>query len=79
VGKVNLSNIDKYVIEKVRERRQELDISQAKLAIELDVSDSFIGNIESPKHPSHWNIGHLNELAKVLDCSPKDFVPKEAL
>jgi transcriptional regulator with XRE-family HTH domain len=73
------SKIDKYVIQKVRERRIEFGLSQASLAVELDLSDSFVGNIESPKHSSRWNLKHLNKLAKILKCSPRDFLPEKPL
>lgn len=73
------SEIDQYVINKVRERRLELNISQAALANELDVSLSFIGKAESGKYPTHYNIKHLNMLAKILQCGPQDFLPKKPL
>lgn len=71
------SKIDQFVINKVKEKRLEKDISQATLAFELDVSVGFIGNVESPKYPAHYNLKHLNQLAIVLDCSPQDFLPKK--
>jgi transcriptional regulator with XRE-family HTH domain len=73
------SPIDLYVINKVRERRLELNVSQAALANELDVSLSFIGKAESNKYPTHYNIKHLNVLAKILECSPQDFLPKKSI
>lgn len=71
------SKIDIYVINKVREKRLEKDISQAELANELDMSVGFIGKVESSKYPSHYNIKHLNQLARILGCSPQDFLPKK--
>ncbi len=73
------SNIDNYVINKVKEKRIEKKLSQAELAYELNVSVGFIGKVESANYPSHYNIKHLNQLAKVLDCSPQDFLPKKPL
>ena len=69
------SNIDLYVMDKVRERRIELGISQAKLAARLKMSVDFIGTVESDSYKSHYNVKHLNELAIILECSPKDFFP----
>ncbi|HYD91447.1 MAG TPA: helix-turn-helix transcriptional regulator, partial [Flavobacterium sp.] len=71
--------IDQYVIGKVREKRLKLKISQAELAHLLDVSEGFIGNIESPNYRAKYNIHHLNELAKLFKCSPRDFLPKEPI
>jgi len=73
------SKIDQYVINKVREMRTEKGISQADLASELSMSVGFIGKVESMKYPSHYNLKHLNQLAKILGCSPQDFLPKKPL
>ena len=73
------TKIDHYVITRVKEKRLEKNISQAELANELGMSVGFIGKVESPKYPSHYNIKHLNQLAKILDCSPQEFLPKKPL
>jgi transcriptional regulator with XRE-family HTH domain len=73
------SRIDLYVIAKVREKRLAKGISQVELANELDLSPGFIGKIESRKYPSHYNIKHLNRLARILDCSPQDFLPAKVI
>jgi len=73
------SKIDQFVINKVREMRIEKGISQADLANELSMSVGFIGKVESLKYPSHYNLKHLNQLAKILGCSPQDFLPKKPL
>lgn len=73
------AKIDKFVIEQVKDKRLEKNMSQADLAFELGVSVGFIGKVESPKYTSHYNVKHLNELAKILKCSPQDFLPKKPL
>ena len=73
------TKIDLFVIGKVKERRLEKNISQAELANELGMSVGFIGKVESTKYPSHYNIKHLNLPAKILECSPQDFLPKKPL
>lgn len=73
------TKIDLYVIERVKEKRTEKEYSQADIANELGVSVGFIGKVESTKYPTHYNIKHLNDLAKVLKCSPQDFLPKKPL
>jgi transcriptional regulator with XRE-family HTH domain len=73
------AEIEKYVINKVRERRVELKMSQAALAQLMDMSEGFIGNIENPNYPEKYNLKHLNELAKILRCSPRDFLPDKPL
>jgi hypothetical protein len=41
-------------------------------------SQGYISKIEStnPKYDDGYNINHLNEIAKILKCSPKDFWPE---
>ncbi|ATP56228.1 transcriptional regulator [Pedobacter ginsengisoli] len=70
------SEIDIYVINKVRELRIAAGISQADLALALDLSVGFIGHIESPKYRAKYNLSHLNRLATILNCSIKDFFPE---
>ena len=43
------SKVDLFVINKVREKRKELGISQRGLAAILECSPSFIGQVESDK------------------------------
>jgi transcriptional regulator with XRE-family HTH domain len=71
------SEIELYVINKVKELRIKAGLSQADLAIELDLSVGFIGHVESPKKVAKYNLNHINKLAKVLSCSPQDLLPKE--
>ena len=73
------TKIDLYVIERVKEKRVERSLSQADLAYELGVSVGFIGKVESTKYPTHYNIKHLNDLARILKCSPQELLPKKAL
>lgn len=70
------TKIDIYVINKVREKRQEKKMSQAELAYELGMSVGFIGKVESSKYPSHYNLSHINNISKILNCSPRNFCPK---
>jgi transcriptional regulator with XRE-family HTH domain len=73
------TELDLYIINKVKELRLKVDMSQAVLAIKLEVSDAFIGQIENPKHRAKYNIAHLNKLAQIFNCSPKDFLPEKPI
>jgi transcriptional regulator with XRE-family HTH domain len=73
------SKIDWFIINKVREMRLEKGITQDDIAMQLDLSVGFIGHIESPKFSAKYNLIHLNELAKLFGCSPKDFLPDKPL
>ena len=73
------SKIDLYIISQVRKKREEKNIHQDDIAIHLDVSPGFISHVESPYQRAKYNTSHLNELAKLFKCSPKDFWPEKAL
>lgn len=49
-----ISKIDQYVIDKVRERRIELGVSQAVLADYINVNRGFIGHVENIKRPQKY-------------------------
>jgi transcriptional regulator with XRE-family HTH domain len=75
VAKKLHTSLEQYVINYVKEKRIEKGYSQKDLAYLLDVSIGFIGNVENPKYRAKYNISHINELAKIFECSPKDFFP----
>ena len=76
---IELEPIERYVIDTVRKIRMEKGISQKDLAFMLNLSIGFIGDVESPKSRAKYNISHLNKLADVLECSPKDSLPEQPL
>lgn len=76
------SAIEQYVIDQVREKRIAKKASQAELALKLGFeSTAHIGGIESsnPESTESYNVDHINEIAKILDCSPKNFWPEKPL
>ena len=73
------SKIDWFIINQVKQLRVSLNLEQDDIAIHLNVSNGFIGQIESPNFRAKYNNKHLNELAKLFSCSPKDFFPEKPL
>lgn len=71
--------IEQYVIDVVRRMRIEKKISQKELSYALNLSIGFIGNVESSKFRAKYNLSHINKLAEILECSPKDFLPQTPL
>ena len=69
------SDLELFVINKVREKRTEANLSQKFIANELNVAIGFIGHVESPKYRAKYNLNHLNKLAKIFNCAIKDFLP----
>tara|TARA_Y100000815_G_scaffold272894_1_gene302815 strand:+ start:290 stop:523 length:234 start_codon:yes stop_codon:yes gene_type:complete len=74
-----ISKVEAYIIERVKERRKEKNLSQIALSQKLGMSDSFISHVESNTRRAKYNINHLNAIAEVLQCSPKDFWPDKAI
>ena len=73
------SKIEKHVINLVKEKRTEFGLSQIALSQKLNMSDSFVGHVETPRRRAKYNLNHINALAKIFKCSPKDFLPEKAL
>lgn len=71
--------VDWFIVNRVRAMRIELGLTQTDIAVQLNLSVGFIGHVESPKFPAKYNTLHLNELAKLFKCSPRDFMPEKPL
>jgi transcriptional regulator with XRE-family HTH domain len=77
--KILKTKVDLFIISQVKTKREEKNIQQDDIAIHLNVSPGFISHIESPHQRAKYNTSHLNELAKLFKCSPKDFMPDKPL
>jgi DNA-binding transcriptional regulator YiaG len=55
---LEISEIDWFVINKVRQLRTAENFSQVKLAIEMHISTGAIGKIENPNQRDKYNIRH---------------------
>ena len=73
------SKVDWYLVSRVKQMRLDAGMSQEELAIHLGVSKGYLGHVESPKFSAKYNTNHLNMLAKIFKCSPKEFWPDKAL
>jgi DNA-binding Xre family transcriptional regulator len=74
-----LTKTESYIIEQVKKRRNEKGISQMELSQKLGLSSSFVSHVESSKRRAKYNVNHLNELARIFECSPKDFWPDKPI
>ena len=74
-----LTKIELYIIGKVKEIRVKKGFTQEDLSLALGKNNSFISHVEAPSKTAKYNIQHLNEIAKIFCCSPKDFWPDEPL
>jgi len=76
---IKKTELDLFIVDKVRMMRLKNKWSQAVLATKLDVSNGFFAQIENPKHRAKYNIAHLNELGKIFNCSPREFLPENPI
>lgn len=75
----SLDKIERFLISKARELQEAQGITQEQLSLSLGKNIAFISQIEAPSKKAKYNIMHLNEVAKILECSPKDFWPDRSL
>lgn len=71
-----VTEIEQYIIDKVREKRIKAGLTQAVLSVAIDLNPKFVGNVERLKTDDKYNINHLKKIAEVLGCSIKDFFPE---
>ncbi len=69
------TTIELYIIEAVKKRREKLGINPNKLSLEIGLVRDFVRKTEAYALGYKYNSNHLNELAKILDCSIADFYP----
>jgi transcriptional regulator with XRE-family HTH domain len=72
-----MTGIESYVIDRVRKMRLEKEWSIQALADNINVSKSFVADVENPKRRSKYNLNHINEIAKAFECSIHDLLPSE--
>jgi transcriptional regulator with XRE-family HTH domain len=73
------TDIEWFVIQKVKEKRLEHNLTQSQLSVDLGRASGFVGKVESPNVKDKYNLNHLNALARIFKCSPADFMPKKPL
>jgi len=64
-----MTEIEDFVIQRVKQLRIEKGMSQRVFADNINLSQGFIRDCESPHKRAKYNINHLNEIAKVFECS----------
>lgn len=65
-----MEDIEQYIIRAVKSLRKKKNVSQKQLAIILNVSTSFVGNIENERNPAKYNLRHLNRLIDYFNTCP---------
>lgn len=74
-----ITPFDQFVIDAIRRERMNQKISQAMLAFGIGKSRGFIGQVESSKSATKYSLSDINEIAKFLGVSPRQFLPEKPL
>ena len=72
-----LTKIEQYVIDRVRDRRNQLGLTQDDLAIKSGYSSGFIATVEAGKKEKKYNLNNLLAFAKAMKCSPRVFLQED--
>ncbi|WP_279091762.1 helix-turn-helix domain-containing protein [Butyricimonas virosa] len=70
------TTLDIFIARKVQEIREKRELTREQLDIKLGFAagSAFVGHVETDKR-TKYNLYHLNELARILECSIADFFP----
>jgi transcriptional regulator with XRE-family HTH domain len=69
------TEMELYAINRAKTLREQANLSQSELAFKLGVSNGFVGQVESMKSASKYNLNHIDKLSVIFNCSPKEFLP----
>jgi transcriptional regulator with XRE-family HTH domain len=73
-NKEEIHNFYKSIGNKIRKLREERDITQLDLALEIGIkSVAFYSNCENTRYDKHFNLEHLYKISKTLDVPIGDF------
>ena len=72
---LNISDVEQYIIDRVKEIRTEKGISQRELSYLLEMSQGFIAKVENPNLRAKYNINHVYKIAEVFHCEIMEILP----
>ena len=71
------TELDQYIIDRIRERRIALKMSQGVFSEKMGFkSNAFIAAAESPRSTKKYNPVHINKAALIFKCKFWDLVPQ---
>ena len=73
------TKIELYIIKVAKQKRKAVKMSQAELSHQMDKNTSWVGHVENGLHRAKYNVNHINALAEIFKCSPRDFLPDKPL
>lgn len=75
--KVEISAIEIYVIDFIRNLRATKGLSQEGIGNILGLSRSYIRDIENPNSRAKYTLSHIEQLAEHFRISPREFLPEK--
>lgn len=73
------TSVEKFVIDAVRKRREELKLTPKDLSLKVGLNADWVNKVENPRKREKYNLNQLHEIAKALDCSLADLLPDPLL
>lgn len=66
--------LDIIVMEKVKKIREEKNIGPKQLSLGAGYYGELVSHVENLERKEKYNLYHLNDFAKFMNCSVKDFL-----
>ncbi|MBC5622632.1 helix-turn-helix domain-containing protein [Butyricimonas hominis] len=73
---IKKTEIELFIINKVKELREAKKIGQKRLSLELKLSISYVGQAEDVYNDAKYNFNHLNEIARFFNVPFSYFFPE---
>ena len=73
----HITPIDQYVIDFVRNLRNQRNLTQQDIADIIGLSRGFISEVEGTYSRAKYNVRHINSLADYFGMSPREFLPEK--
>ena len=78
-SKVKITPFTQYIIDQVRIRRLEIELSQRDLSLEISNSESLVGNVENENDSHKYTGSQMELIAATVKCTVDDLFPDEIL
>jgi len=75
----NIDPIEQHVIDLIIKLRLSNKLRQCDISKIINVTPSFVGNVENKNNPAKYNLKHINMLANYFNLSPKSFMPDKVM
>jgi len=75
----NIDPIEQHVIDLIIKLRLTNKLRQSDISKIINVTPSFVGNVENKNNPAKYNLKHINMLANYFNLSPKSFMPDKVM